>query len=175
MAKKQITVRVKMDYKTLRAFSLFDTFLLKKAWIRPAWFGAIFLLFALICFCLTGKEQNVFMGVVLTVIGLGMPLVYVMMYLSGVKQQAQKLKLPRSVYTLVLSADGIVINNNMKNEETVHLEWARVFALYRRRGAIYLYVAPTKAFILPDGQADATQDELWAMLTELATKAREKK
>ena len=175
MAKAHITIRVKMDYKTLRAFSLFDTFLLRKAWRRPAIFGAIFLASAIACFALTAKEQNVFMGVILSVIGIGMPLVYVMMYLSGVKQQAQKLKLPRRVYTLALSSDGIFITNDMKNEEPVHLEWSRVFALYRRRDAIYLYAAPTKAFILPNGQAAATPDVVWQLLTERATKAREKK
>lgn len=172
MARTTITAHVKMDYKTLRAFSLFDTFLLKKAWRRPTIFGGIFLLSAIICFCLTNKEQNVFMGVFLSIIGIGMPLVYVMMYLSGVKQQAKKLKLPRRVYTLAFSPSGITITNDMKAEETVQLEWARVHALYRRKGAIYLYAAPTRAFILPDGQADASPDELWQMLTRRAQDAR---
>ena len=45
MKKSVITVTVRMDYKTLRSFSLFDTFLLKKHWIRPAVFGAIFIRF----------------------------------------------------------------------------------------------------------------------------------
>lgn len=172
MAKHTITARVKMDYKTLRAFSLFDTFVLKKAWRRPTIFGGIFLVCAVICFCLTNRDQNVFMGVFLTIIGLGMPLVYVGMFLSGVKQQAKKLSLPRRVYTLVFSRDGIRITNDLKAEESVQLEWARVHALYRRKGAIYLYAAPTRAFILPDGQADASADELWQMLTTRAQAAR---
>lgn len=174
MAKAHITAKVKMDYPTLRAFSMFDTFLLKKAWRRPTVFGGIFLFSAMICFCLTTKEQNVLMGTVLAVIGIGMPLVYVLMFLSGVKQQAQKLKLPRRVYTLSFSADAIFITNDMKTEETVRLEWSRVFALYRRKNAIYLYAAPTKAFILPNGQADATPDELWQLLTTRAQAARKK-
>ena len=172
MSRKNVTVHVKMDYKTLRAFSLFDTFLLKKAWRRPAIFGGIFLISAIICFCLTNRDQNVFMGTILAVIGIGMPLVYVMMFLSGVKQQAKKLRLPRRVYTLAFSAGGIRITNDLKAEETVQLEWSRVHALYRRKGAIYLYAAPTRAFILPDGQADASPDELWSLLTESARQAR---
>lgn len=174
MSRTAVTAHVKMDYKTLRAFSLFDTFLLKKAWRRPTIFGGIFLSSAIICFFLTNRDQNVFMGVFHTIIGLGMPLVYVMMFLSGVKQQAKKLKLPRNVYTLAFAPDGIRITNDMKKEETVQLEWARVHALYRRKGAIYLYAAPTRAFILPDGQADATPDALWQMLTERAQAARGK-
>ena len=172
MKRKVITAHVKMDYPTLRAFSLFDTFLLKKAWRRPAIFGGIFLLSAIVCFCLTNRDQNVFMGVFLSIIGIGMPLVYVLMFLSGVKQQAKKLRLPRAVYTLAFAPDGIRISNDMKAEEAVQLEWNRVHALYRRKTAIYLYAAPTRAFILPNGQADATPDELWQLITERAKQAR---
>lgn len=175
MAKKSITVPVRMDQKTLRSFAMFDTFVLKKQWRRPATFGGIFLLFALICFFLTGKDQNVFMGVFLSIIGVGMPLVYVLMYLSSVSQQAQKLKLPRKVYTLVIMEDFIRITNDMKVEQPVNLNWNQIHALYRRKNAIYLYVTPQKAFILPNGQADAPVEELWQMLTTRASEAKKTK
>ena len=172
MARTHITVRVKMDYQTLRAFCLYDTFVLKKAWRRPAIFGGIFLLSAIVCFCLTDKEQNEMIGTLLAVIGAGMPLVYVTSFLSDVKRQAVRLRLPRRVYTLVFSPQGIRITNDLKTEETVQMEWSQVHALYRRKNAIYLYAAPTRAFILPNGQADAGTEELWQMLTQRARAAR---
>ena len=58
MAKDMITVPVCMDYKTLRSFSLYDTFILRKRWIKPTIFGVVFLIFAIICFAAAGKEQN---------------------------------------------------------------------------------------------------------------------
>lgn len=175
MAKKSITVAVRMDKNTLRSFAMFDTFVLKKQWRRPAIFGGIFLLCAIVCFCMTQKDQNVFMGVFLSIIGVGMPLVYVLMYLSSVSQQAQKLKLPRKVYTLVIMEDFIRITNDMKVEQPVNLNWNQIHALYRRKDAIYLYVTPQKAFILPNGQADVPVEELWQMLTTRASEAKKQK
>ena len=172
MKKSVITVSVHMDYKTLREFSMFDTFVLKKHWIRPAVFGAIFLIFAVVCFAAAGKEQNWLLGTVMLLIGLGMPAVYVGMFLSGVKGQAKKLKLPRKVYTLTFSKSGVHISNDLKPEEQVDLEWQKIPAAFRCRNAIYLYAAPTRAFILPDGQGDASPDELWAMMEKHLRKGR---
>ena len=70
MKKNTITVPVRMDYKTLRSFSLFDTFLLKKHWIRPTIFGGIFLVFAIICFAATDRQQNWLLGSVMLLIAL---------------------------------------------------------------------------------------------------------
>ena len=161
-----ITVQVKMDYKTLRSFALFDTFRLKRRGAKPALFGIIFLVFAAICFGAVDKEQNWLLGSVMLLIGLGMPAVYVGMFLSQVKGQAKKLKLdpPRRVYTVCLSDECVRITNNLKEEEPVTLEWEKIPGAFRRKKAIYLYATPARAFILPDGQADATPDEVWAML-----------
>lgn len=164
MKRSTITVPVRMDYKTLRRFSLFDTFILKKFWIRPAIFGVAFVIFAIICFAATDKQQNWLLGTVMLVLGVGMPAVYVGMYLSQVKQQAKKLRLPRKVYTLTLNDECVRIANNMKQEEQVTLEWEKIPAAFRCKKAVYLYAAPTRAFILPDGQADAPADEVWAMI-----------
>jgi hypothetical protein len=172
MRKSVITVSVHMDYKTLREFSLFDTFVLKKHWLRPAVFGAIFLIFAVVCFAAAGKEQNWLLGTVMLLIGLGMPAVYVGMFLSQVKSQAKKLRLPRKVYTLTFTNEYVRIFNNMKQEDQVTLEWPKIPAAFRRKKAIYLYAAPTRAFILPDGQADASADELWAMMEKHLRKGR---
>jgi hypothetical protein len=82
--------------------------------------------------------------------------------------QAKKLRLdpPRRVYTLTFSPAGVHIVNDMKADEEADLEWKKIPAAFRRKKAIYLYAAPTRAFILPDGQGDASQDELWAMLVK---------
>lgn len=175
MPRTSITVRVQMDRKTLRSFAVFDTFLLKKQWRRPAVFTAILLAFAIACLFFIDREQHVLIGSLLLAIAAALPFSYVFMFLSGVHEQARKLKLPRRVYTLVLSPSGVSIHNDIKKEETVWLEWHKVHALHRRRKAIYLYAAPGRAFILPDGQADAPQDEVWLMLTRQVQAARERK
>ena len=166
MARQSITVHVKMDRKTLRSFAVFDTFILKKQWRRPAVFSLILLIFAFVCVFAIDKDQHVLIGSVLLVIAAALPFSYIFMFLSGVKEQAKRLKLPRRVYSLTLSSSGISISNDIKKEETVWLEWNKIHALHRRKGAIYLYASPARAFILPDGQADASPDELWQMMTQ---------
>lgn len=174
MSSKTITVHVKMDYKTLRSFSMFDTFLLKKRGVRPLIFGAIFLFFAIICFAATDKEQNWLLGTVMLLIAVGMPSVYVGFFLSQVKGLAKKLKLnpPRAVYTLAFNDQQVTIRNDLKQEDTVELPWDHIAAAFRVKKAIYLYATPMKAFILPDGQADATPDELWAMMVKKLPEGR---
>lgn len=168
MENKTITVRVKMDYKTLRDFSLFDTFRLRRRGAKPALFSIVFVVFAVICFAAVDKEQNWLLGSVMLLIGLGMPAVYVGMFLSQVKAQAKKLRLApaRRVYTLTLSTECVTVTNDLKEEEQVRLEWEKISGAFRRKNAIYLYATAQRAFILPNGQADATPDELWAMLKE---------
>jgi len=48
----------------------------------------------------------------------------------------------------------------------VALKWSQMAAAYRAKGCIYLYVNPARAFLLPDGQADVSDDELWEYLVK---------
>lgn len=173
MSAKTITVHVKMDPKTLRAFSLFDTFRLKKQWKRPVLFGAILIAFAIVCF-LTGKAQSAMIGSLLLIIGLGLPFVYVSMFLSQVKEQAKKMRLkpPRRVYSLAFTPEKITVTNDMKKEETVTLEWDKLAGVFRVKKAMYLYATRTRAFILPNGQADAPDGELWALIASSIPQGR---
>ena len=132
MARQSITVHVKMDRKTLRSFAVFDTFILKKQWRRPAVFSLILLIFAFVCLFAIDKDQHVLIGSVLLVIAAVLPFSYIFMFLSGVKEQAKRLKLPRRVYSLTLSSSGISISNDIKKEDTVWLDWDKIHALHRR-------------------------------------------
>lgn len=167
MSARTITIHVKMDRKSLRSFALFDTFLLKKQWKKPAGFAGILLVFAAVCF-LSGKPQSGLIGSVLLVLGIGLPVVYVAMFLSQVKERAKKMRLdpPRKVYTLTLAPDGVTIRNDMKAEADVRLEWDKIPAAFRMRRAVYLYASAAKAFILPDGQADASPAEVWDFIVK---------
>lgn len=173
MQREIITIHVKMDRQTFRRFALFDTFRLKKRWCKPALFCAILLVFAAVAFA-AGREQSALIGSVLLLVGLGLPAVYVGTYLSQLNAQAKKLRLdpPRPVYTLRLAQEGVTIQNDMKAEATVSLEWKNIHAAWRDKGCIYLYATPARAFLLPDGQADATPPELWAFLAAHLAKER---
>lgn len=164
---KTITISVRLDEKTFKRFARFDMFILRKKWIRPVIFSAILIVFAFAAL-LIRKEQSGMIAAVLLAVGIGLPVVYIGSFLSQVNMQAlqQKLKPPRRVYTVTLREEGIRVENNQRQENPLEMEWPSIQKAFRRKGCIYLYVAPAKAFLLPDGQSDASDEEVWKFLTE---------
>ena len=116
---------------------------------------------------LARKEQSGMIAAVLLAVGIGLPVVYVGTFLSQVNVQAvqRKLKPARSVYTVTLREEGIRVENDQRKEDPLEMEWASVQRAFRKKGCIYLYVSAAKAFLLPDGQADVPDAEVWDYLS----------
>ena len=167
MSRDTVTIHVKMDAKTFRRFSLFDVFVLRRRWMSPAVFSAIFIAFSVVCFCMKQKEQASLLGGVLLAVALVLPACYFLNYFLQMNDQVKRLglKKPRPVYTLIMGKKDIHITNDMKAEAEVVLPWKSVLGVWRGRGATYLYANAKRAFILPDGQSDCSDDELWAFLS----------
>ena len=162
MKKDEITVHVKLDAAAFRRFAVFDNLILRRRWIRPVLFCLLMAAFAAVCFCLK-KEQSTLIGSLLLLLGVGMPLVYFGTFFYQIRTQIKRLglKTPQAVYTLQFGPDGVRIDNDRKQEETQTLAWNRVYAACRVKNDVYLYATPARAFLIPDGQADASADELW--------------
>ena len=167
MTTNEITIPVTLDAKTFKRFSRFDMFRLRKRWVRPALFALILTAFAVVAL-LSRRPQSGMIAAVLLVVGLGLPLVYIGSFLSQVNLQAERQKLdpPRRVYTLRLDFDGVRATNDQRKEDAQVVRWADIPAAYRRKDCVYLYVAPTRAYLLPKGQASVPDDDLWAYLKE---------
>ena len=167
MNRTEYRIPVKLDAKTFRRFSRFDTLKLRKRWVRPMVFALILIGFAVVAL-LSGKEQAGLIAAVLLVVGLGLPLVYFGTFFSQVNLQVSRFGLdkPRQVYTVTLNADGVGVENNLKKEEAVQVPWKEMQAAFRAKGCVYLYVNAARAFLLPDGQGNAPQDEIWAYLVK---------
>lgn len=168
--KGMITAASRIDAKTFRRFAYFDTFSLKKRYRKPLAFAAIMLAFSLCCFFLLGdRPQAKLIGGVLLGVGLALPLAYFASFALSVRAQIRSLKLAagREAYTLTLSdqPEGLEIVS-AGGKERVKLAWKKVYGAYRVRGCIYLYAHPTRAFLLPDGQASAPADEVFAFLVK---------
>ncbi|MBR5961668.1 MAG: YcxB family protein [Clostridia bacterium] len=162
-----ITVSVKLDEKTFKRFARFDMLSLRKKWIRPAVFSLILIAFAVIAL-LARKEQSGIIAAVLLVVGIGLPLVYIGTFLSQVNMQAARanLKPARPVYTVTMRDESIRIENNQKTEDPQEAAWDSVYKAFRKKDCIYLYVAPTKAFLLPSRQADAPDHDVWEFICD---------
>ena len=162
---KSIVIHVRMDEKTFRRFARFDMFALRKKWVRPLVFSLIMIAFAFVAL-LARREQSGMIAAVLLAVGIGLPLVYIGTFLSQVNMQAARVKLKpaRQVYTVTLGEAGIHVENDRKKEDPLDMDWASIRQAFRRRGCIYLYVTTTRAFLLPDGQANVPDAEVWQYL-----------
>ena len=162
---KEIIIPVKLDAKTFRRFCRFDMFRLRKRWVRPVAFALILIAFAVAALFSRRPEAGL-IAAVLLVVGLGLPLVYFGTYFSQVNLQAERLGLAsaRLVYTVKLDFDGVRVVNHLKKEDAQTVSWSEVQAAFRRKGCVYLYVSPVKAYLLPDGQGGVAPDALWAYL-----------
>lgn len=160
-----IEIPVKLDEKTFKRFARYDTLLLRKKWVRPLVFSLILIAFAFVAL-ISRREQSGMIAAVLLAVGVGLPVVYIGSFLSQVNMQAMqhKLKPPRKVYTVRLGEQGIRVENNQKKEEPLELPWSGVAQAIRRKKCIYLYVTPVKAFLLPSGQANVPDDQVWEMM-----------
>jgi hypothetical protein len=167
MNRTEYTIPVRLDAKTFRRFSWFDTLRLRKRWVRPTIFALILIAFAVVAL-LSRREQSGLVAAVLLVVGLGLPLVYFGTFLSSVNMQVARHRLdkPRRVYTVVLNADGVQVTNDQIAEAPVRLSWKEIQAAFRTKDCIYLYVNAARAFLLPDGQGSAPAEEMWDYLVK---------
>jgi hypothetical protein len=161
---KTVTISVKLDRATFRRFAAFDTFRRQQRWRLPVWFAVILLGFSIYLFFQTDKPQSGLLGGVLLAIGLGLPVIYFTSFYFTLRENEIKYCLPRLVYTLKLSDRDVYIHSAVNKEEELTLPWDKLHMACRVKGAVYLYVLPARAFILPDGQADVPDEELWALI-----------
>lgn len=166
-ARQDIVIPVKLDEKTFRRFARFDMLRLRKRWVRPAVFALIFCAFAMVAL-FSRLPQSGLISAVLLAVGLGLPIVYVGMFLSQVNLQADKWKLGkgRHVYTVTLRLRDFTVVNARKTGEAVTVPWAEARQAYRMWGCVYLYASPAKAFLLPDGQAGLPDAEVWNRIVQ---------
>ncbi|WMJ85107.1 YcxB family protein [Oscillospiraceae bacterium LTW-04] len=173
MKKAAFTVPVKVDGNIFKDFALFDTFRLQRRWKSPAVFVGIMLLLSPIAFSQVGKvEYAGLLGGVLLGIGALLPAVYFLSFFLSVRTQIRKLGLatPRHVYTLQFNKnDGVEAS---ADKEQITYRWDELFAVYRTNHSIYLYVAPRKAYLLPNEQIEHGADALWSLMLSAMTVAK---
>ena len=157
-----------IDQDDFLRFALFDTFRVKKRWKTPVLFACIMSAFATICFCFrSSREQAALLGGVLLAIGLILPVIWFLLFLSSVKREAKKLGLSKhkAAYYLFLREEGVTIT---REKEKVEYAWENLHMAWRVKGCIYLYVLPTRAFLMPErAESDAAWDIICRHLPDL--------
>ena len=164
---RDIVIPVKLDRKTFRRFARFDMLRLRKRWVRPVLFALLFCVFAFVALW-ARKPQSGLIAAVLLAVGLGLPIVYIGMFLSQVNVSSERNGLGKGklVYTVTLRSRDFSVTNHQKQMEAVTVPWAEAGQAFRMRGCIYLYASPTRAFLLPDGQANVPDEEVWQTILQ---------
>ena len=158
-------VEVRLNEADFFRFSVFNAFSRNQLWLRPAVFAAILSGCAGVCFALHDRRGAVLLGAVLLLVALGLPAAWLLSFFLSLRRQAQEQKLAakKYVYTVELhdSEAGISVDNGREN--TVFL-WEQLLHAYRRPYAVYLYVTPQRAFLIPDRCVPGGADALWALM-----------
>lgn len=145
-------------------FTMFDTFRRKKMWRSPATFSGILGTCGIVCFLMRHVDGAAMLGTVLLLVGIGMPVFYLLSFAASLFLQIRKQKLPRMVYTLTLTNTK---EFHIENEaEKVDYPWKKVHHVYRGKTATYLYATPARAFILPHYFVEEGTEELWKLISK---------
>lgn len=161
-----ITIPVKIDAPVFRRFAVFDTLCRQKRWRSPALFAVIMAVFACVCLSMQGRQRGaLLLGVVLLIIGLGLPAAYFLSFFLSVRTQIKKLGLSRQrdAYTLCLDKKGLEV---FDGKENAFYPWETFYGAYRRKDVVYLYVSARRAYLLPDSQAGEKAGAIWDLLMQ---------
>lgn len=167
-----MTIQVDLSAGDFRRFSVFDTLKRRKMWRNPTIFAAILCASAAVCFCMPHIRGSRLLGIVLTVVGLGVPCAYFLSFYLSLGQKIRQLGLsrPQRVYTLTFEeCDKQLHIDNEK--EHVDYPWKKVHHAYRDLTATYLYITPRQAFILPHTCLE-DPDSLWALIQKKLPKEK---
>ena len=159
---KSVTVPCRIDRKTFNRFAVYESLVRKKGWRNPVLFALIMSAFAAVCFLARKTHaQAMLLGSVLLGVGLILPIVWFGMFFSSVSRQATRSGLSpvKAQYYVTLSEEKIHVS---KGKETADFSWQDAYLARRVKDCIYLYVSPTRAFLLPDSTESA---QAWAIIT----------
>lgn len=141
MADNTITLRSTIDPDTYRRFALYDVIKVKRNWIRPVIFAAAFVILSVIAFVRKLRIP----GILLLVIGFGLPAVYYWTFYRSVLRSANQYDGRKKAYTVTLDDRGVTVS---KGRQNVTHEWSSIHSAHRLKTCICIYTDPAHAILL---------------------------
>ena len=157
-----IKIESYIDERTFRRFKIFHVFRLYKAWKSPVIFASILCVSAIICFIKRATDGALFLGSILVLIGLTLPVVWFSTFFASLRKECKRWNLnpPRLVYTFELDDSDAGIHVANEKQRAVY-RWDIAGKAYLDEGCIYLFMTADQAFLLP--YKEEQREELWGL------------
>lgn len=151
---------------SFKNFAVFDMAQKQRKWKTSAMIGAAGIIGSFISFAFQDVSENMFLlGIFLFVLGAFVPSMYFKNFYASVQEQTAKMKIqqPRHVYSIELGSDpeGIIFYYPGEKTPAGRFSWSAADGAWRTDKAVYLYVEPQRALLIPNTTKNVTQDEVW--------------
>ena len=162
---RDINIRVCLNAKQFRSFCAFDTFRIRRRHLPVLIISAVLFTLGLADLLFSKGSSGTVAGLLIG-LAIAVPMVVFGLYVIQIEAQVsgQGLSSAQEMYALHFSEDGVQISGLHRSAGSARVPWNGLWAAYRAKSAVYLYASEQRAFILPDGQADVSDDQLWAYL-----------
>ena len=166
MEKNHYLLKITLGPASFKRFAEFNARYIQKKFTRPLMIGGAGFLGSLISFASQNSFDEAFaIGTILFVIAFLVPMNFFSTFNKTVKEQTARMQIekPRHVYTIELEgkSDGIRYYHAGEKKIAGQFSWKSITGVWRASKAIYLYVEPERALLIPEGTKDVNLDQLW--------------
>ena len=162
---RDIRIRVRLNAKQFRSYCAFDTFRIRRRHLPVLIIAAVLFTLGLADLLFSKGASGTVAGLLIG-LAIAVPMVIFGLYMIQIEAQVsrQGLSSTQEMYALHLCDDDVQISGLHRSAGSVRVPWSDFWAAYRAKGAVYLYASEQRAFILPDGQADVGDAQLWEFI-----------
>ena len=172
MDKREYHIEGRITPAVFREFSVYDVLVRRRRWKGPALFALIMCAFAALCYLMrTIRQGAVLLGTVLLVIGLVLPIWYILAFFLSIRAQSKQLKLSTAplAYTIGLSDEKVTVTIR---EERLDYGWDSLYLAVRLKHCAALYVGENQAYLLPSPAEGS--GPMWAFICSHVPEAKRK-
>lgn len=169
MLKNHISVPVTLTEKQFKDFIIFDSMKKQRRWKTTVSITVILFTLATLCYASLESFPSLEMvGNILVMFSVLIPTNYFRSFYSSLKKETEKMNLnpPRHVYTINLSTSANGIHCFYPRESTAagQFSWKNTEGAWRTKTAIYLYVTPQQALLIPNTTQSPDYETIWQFI-----------
>lgn len=170
MSKKPYLISVKLSARTFKNFARFNAMRRQRHWLLPVGITIFCFIFSVLSFMFQETlPWGSSLGSILSAVTVLIPMWYFRSFSTGLDKQVERMNLkePRHVYTLELSesaTDSIRFFYPGEKHPSEIFSWKKLEGAWRTDHAIYIYITPERALLIPDVIKNLDQNQLWSFL-----------